>query len=524
MRHLPSRANLLALLGGVGLLGLAELGLRAAGFGPPNDLFLLDGTSRTYGVNREVTHRFFPPHLRRRPVAADFDARKGPDTVRLFALGASTLVGFPNAPGLDFPSFLQLMLADAFPKRRFEVVNCGITAVNSHCVLDFAREVLDYEPDLLVVYMGHNEFVGPYGPTTPFVRMGNARWLIRGHMQLQRSRLTHGAKELFHGLSGLAGRQPTRFGLHLVTGQIDWTQDSYGSTVANYRANLDALAEAAAEREVPVLLGTLASNLGGFYPLRSDCGGGLAGPELAAAADDLLRQGRPERVRSLARESLRSDPYCAAAHFELARLQRMEGRDREAQASFALARDQDRVPFRAPSVFNEVVRETGRRHANVIVADVEAALAAASPGGIVGDELMTDYLHPTIFGHYLMARTLIEAMALHGPAFGWGTQRPLAGFESCRDRLGYTALADILARNDLILFLRNMPYLSPPPLLRERVAALLEGQLGRFRRLAPADRERFRRAGGLAFLRKAVSFAPSWRRPALDAALRRLGA
>ena len=69
-----------------------------------------------------------------------------------------------------------------------------------------------------------------------------------------------------------------------------------------------------------------------------------------------------------------------------------------------------------------------------------------------------------------------------------------------------------------------MPYLSPPPLLRERVAELVEGQLGLFRRLAPPDRERFRRAGGLAFLRKAVSFAPSWRRPALDAALRRLGA
>ncbi len=456
-------------------------------------------------------------------MAADFAARKAPDTVRLFALGASTLVGFPNAPGLDFPSFLQLMLADAFPERRFEVVNCGITAVNSHCVLDFAREVLDYEPDLLVVYMGHNEFVGPYGPTTPFVHMGSERWLIRGHMQLQRSRLTHAAKELFHGLSGLAGRQPPRFGLHLVTGQIDWTEDSYGSTVANYRANLDALAEAAAEREVPVLLGTLASNLGGFYPLRSDCGAG-AGTDLAEEAGALLLEGRGEQLGVLARESLRTSPQCAAAHFELARLQEMAGGDREALASYRLARDLDRVPFRAPSVFNEILRETGRRHGNVVLADVEAAFSGASPGGIVGDELMTDYLHPTIFGHYLLARTLIEAMALHGPAFGWGTQRPLAGFESCRDRLGYTALADILARNDLILFLRNMPYLSPPPLLRERVAALLEGQLGRFRRLAPADRERFRRAGGLAFLRKAVSFAPAWRRPALDAALRRLGA
>ena len=52
----------------------------------------------------------------------------------------------------------------------------------------------------------------------------------------------------------------------------------------------------------------------------------------------------------------------------------------------------------------------------------------------------------------------------------------------------------------------------------------MEGQLALFGRLTPADRERFSRAGGLAFLRKAVSFVPPRRRAALDAALRRLGA
>ena len=455
-------------------------------------------------------------------VASDFSACKEPGTARVFALGASTLVGWPNALGTDFPRFLELMLADAFPARRFEVINCGITAVNSHCVLDFAREVLHYDPDLLVVYAGHNEFVGPYGPTSPFVRFGNARWLIRAHMFLQRSKLYHGAKELMFGLSSLSGTEPVRFGLHLVTEEIDWTQDSYERTVDNYRANLDALLAAAAEQGVPVLLSTLVSNLKDFYPLRPECSDvdGEDGVSLAREVMGLARQGQHERARARVREGLRRSPQCAAAHFELAQLDRDAGRYREALASYVQARDLDRVPFRAPAAFNEVVREAGRRHANAILCDVEADFAAATPDGIVGDELLTDYVHPTVYGHHLLARSLVEALASSALTAAWGPAQleSFDEFEHYRDRLGYDELDAALARNNLMLILLNMPYRSPPSLLRERMSELIERQVSVYRGLPAADRDRFRRSGGLAFLGRALLFLdPSWRQPILEA-------
>ena len=49
----------------------------------------------------------------------------------IFAIGASTLLGFPNPAQTSFPNFLQLMLEDANPGREIEVINCGITAINS---------------------------------------------------------------------------------------------------------------------------------------------------------------------------------------------------------------------------------------------------------------------------------------------------------------------------------------------------------------------------------------------------------
>ena len=47
----------------------------------------------------------------------------------IFAIGASTLLDFPNPAQTSFPNFLQLMLEDAYPGREIEVINCGITAI-----------------------------------------------------------------------------------------------------------------------------------------------------------------------------------------------------------------------------------------------------------------------------------------------------------------------------------------------------------------------------------------------------------
>ena len=42
-------------------------------------------------------------------------------------------------------------------------MNFGASAINSNVVKDLAREMVDYQPDVVLVYMGHNEFYGPDG-------------------------------------------------------------------------------------------------------------------------------------------------------------------------------------------------------------------------------------------------------------------------------------------------------------------------------------------------------------------------
>ena len=85
------------------------------------------------------------------------------DRYRVVFVGASTVQGFPHPRRLAAASFLQAMLADAWPEREVEVVNLGITSIASFAVAQVVEDALVLSPDLVVVYTGHNEFYGLYG-------------------------------------------------------------------------------------------------------------------------------------------------------------------------------------------------------------------------------------------------------------------------------------------------------------------------------------------------------------------------
>lgn len=81
---------------------------------------------------------------------------------------ARRLAGFPYGKNASPAGMLQKRLQRAFPDRTVEVVLTAMSAVNSYTLLDFAGEIIDIEPDAVVIYAGHNEFVGVLGVGSSF--------------------------------------------------------------------------------------------------------------------------------------------------------------------------------------------------------------------------------------------------------------------------------------------------------------------------------------------------------------------
>jgi hypothetical protein len=147
----------LALAASAALVALAEALLRAAGIRPPPPPAVM--LARIDPFVREGNA------LVRKPALADslresrLPARKPPGTVRVFCLGGSMTFGYPYAPELSWPSFLERRLRSVYPGRSFEVVNLGGTSFGSGRAVALLRGILPYSPDVVVVASGNNEFV-----------------------------------------------------------------------------------------------------------------------------------------------------------------------------------------------------------------------------------------------------------------------------------------------------------------------------------------------------------------------------
>jgi lysophospholipase L1-like esterase len=377
-----------------------------ASYQPGVDSFFQRGVSITGGMQEQV---FLSP------------AESG--TFRVFCVGGSAMQGYPQPRMLGAPSFLQAMLSDAWPERDVEVVNLGTTAIASFPVMHILKEALYHDPDLVIIYSGNNEFYGAYGVASlhAFGRSTAAMRIVRAlralaAVQWLEIRLADSDK-------ASASQEEDRRTLMervVVEGQIDAGDRLRKAAAANLGRHLREMIHLCRQRGVPVLVSTLPANERDLWPIGED-----REPSLPAAERTrflgLLDEAEagmstdPENSIVTLQAALALYDRHARSHFLMARSLEAAGRQLEARASYARARELDTMPWRAPGSFNDVIREVAKTE-GVVLSDLQRAFEASSPGGLIGWELMDDHVHPSLQGQALVARTWVRSMTeLSGP-------------------------------------------------------------------------------------------------------------
>ena len=382
------------------LLGGTELALRLAGYGQDREpLFIPSPQQPAYlQANPRAVTRFFADPAQAPTLSIEtayFPARKAPGTLRIFVQGESSAAGFPYGLGAALAGVLDQRLEREYPEREIEVISTAMAAVNSYALVDFVDEIIAQQPDAVLVYVGHNEFLGILGVGSA-MRLASTPGLTRALLAVRDWRLFQLMSRAYARWRPTAVPPAPGPGDSLmarVTGErsIPLQSGSFSRGLRQFEDNLGRLLAKYRTAGVPVFVGTLVSNESDQPPLAV-----LAGVETEAAG--------------AARTA-----YHAAQDAEEA------GNHGAAREGYAWARDLDPLRFRAPAAFDEVIRRAADAHGATVV-DVHAAFAAASEHGLIGDGLLLEHVHPNLDGYFLLADAFYDALIAHGMLGGTPAQ------------------------------------------------------------------------------------------------------
>lgn len=316
-----------------------------------------------------------------------FDIVKRKNAFRIFVLGGSSAQGFPFSPNGNFSRYIRDRLELLFPENYVEVINLGITATNSYTIRDLLPGVLDQNPDLILIYAGHNEYYGAFGVGSN-ENIGNSREFVNFLIWLNKFKsvelLRNWINTLMTVFSSEPGKDIHRGGTlmaRIVKEQlISFNSELFNIGVEQFKGNLEDILQMTKQANVPVVIGTLVCNLKDRRPFIS------VGTNAKDTADSVY-------IR--------------------ARYQLKAGNIKIADSLFRFAKDLDALRFRAPEKINEIIKQLALKY-NCGLVDVDSAFNASSPDGVVGNNLIVDHLHPSLSGYLLMGKIYFEAMGKNG--------------------------------------------------------------------------------------------------------------
>lgn len=370
--------------------------------------------------SREVTDGKEYAHITHRLAYANRNIRfpidKPVNSIRVFVLGGSAAAGWPHDSDQVFSSYLEALLENTYPETDFEIINAAAHGFASFRVRHIFDDVIEMQPDAVVVYSGNNEFLEKRDYSTQGVRILNT---VASHSRLiqwlqglfRSARFDLPANEL-NEVAQFFWKKVRRQALELREDPAQFEQ-----VKAHYRHTLSYMSEKAERLGIPLFLATVPVNLRDWLPTVSV--NRLEGTSLQTwekhyrlGQRDLILERFTESSDGFAK-AIQLEPEHAETHFWQARALESRGDTPEALREYSLARDLDYNPFRAISDFNATIRDIAAEASNTSLVDLDQVFIENSDTGVPGFDLFLDYVHPNTYGNRIITEALYRAFRSH---------------------------------------------------------------------------------------------------------------
>jgi len=413
--------NLVALFFGLLLIVLIECAMALfqvlplaeqdpfVGFSETSPLFV-EESSGNFIVNPAKSAYFNTPQ--------SFSMPKPVGVFRIVVFGGSTTYGRPYRHQTSFGAWLERLIEHYSANVNVEVINAGGISYASYRVRRLMTEMSAYDPDLFIVYTGHNEFL----EARTFAALREQPEVIRKLRSFAHHSRLYSSLARILGKVASPGDRLTTFG-----DKVDATLERIGGpelyhrdpsfrqgVIRQYQHEIEAMVRFCQKREIPLILSTLPVNLSGIAPFKSEHAAGLDSAALMAwqtafeSGLAALADKRPQQALNAFAEADALDSGYAELHYRKGQAYWQLGQAHQAYLSFDRARQEDIVPLRALNEFNTLLRSVAAAE-QVALADVEKTFLKISPGNIPGENLFVDHVHPSLEGQQLVAWIILNA-------------------------------------------------------------------------------------------------------------------
>lgn len=416
---------------------LLEISLRIFHYGHDLHLFVNSNTQKDSLVfNKYVSQKYFTQSENATIGTYEpFAKVKTPNTFRIFVLGESTSQGFPYNHNGSFHRWLKYRLMHTFPEKNIEIINLSLTAVNSITVYDFSKEVVNYTPDAVLVYVGHNEYYGALGIGSTS-NIGNNLAVIRLKLKLKPLRIVQLMINTIHSIASIfqSNKQDNNQQLMkrmALNQHIIYNSSSYFKGMAQFEQNLNDICKVFSKHKIPLFISNLVNNEKDLKPFISDTS---------------------------------STEKSAIAQFQLAQQAYNNHDFSTAKNKFILSKDLDLLRFRAPEALNTSISKITKLYSGVYLVDTHSLFESKSPNQIIGHETILEHVHPNLFGYALISDAFYNSLLQHKLLLPEKDDE--ISFEQLLDKMPVTTIDSLIGVYAIARMMQDWPFNNPKSIIK----------------------------------------------------------
>jgi tetratricopeptide (TPR) repeat protein len=334
-----------------------------------------------------------------------FKSEKPPDTYRIFVLGGSSV--YLLAYSDYHTEYAKNLFENLYQNKKIEIIFLGGGGCGTYELTKINQEVLEYEPNLVILYSGHNEFLFPSSKKY-YAEKRDLTGKINENLEKLR---------IYQFLSGIIipfKNDVVEITENLNLGMFD-NQTEKQMIYESYRLNIDNMIKMAKNKNVNFMLSTLSYNhmsppISIGYLMETLPGMGLSMEDFGSSTVNFSRE-KIERVLDeiIEQGNIETGDIPSLDEYKIGLKYYEMGDYEKAREHFEKGILIEIYPQRANNITNKIVRELAKEY-NIPLADVESAVLEETERGITTYELLSDHCHLKKKGNEILLETLFETI------------------------------------------------------------------------------------------------------------------